>query len=156
MTPSPSGKAIRDYRALAEDAVPDVVIQALLTLSLQKVPDAAAIVRTTAERSASRGVREFGAQILTGTAAPRSSPGCGCRLNCRSPSPSPRFTSARWHRRRVPAAGAAAAPVGPSAQALHELLTAKGITHTFRLTDGRHEWVVWRHHLNEVAPLLFR
>ncbi|MEO8520540.1 MAG: alpha/beta hydrolase-fold protein [Acidobacteriota bacterium] len=46
--------------------------------------------------------------------------------------------------------------VGPSAQALHELLTAKGITHTFRLTDGRHEWVVWRHHLNEVAPLLFR
>ncbi len=46
--------------------------------------------------------------------------------------------------------------VGPSAQALHELLTAKGITHTFRLTEGRHEWVVWRHHLQEVAPLLFR
>jgi enterochelin esterase-like enzyme len=46
--------------------------------------------------------------------------------------------------------------VGPGAKALDESLTAKGITHTFRLTEGRHEWVVWRHHLNEVAPLLFR
>ena len=46
--------------------------------------------------------------------------------------------------------------VGPGAQALHDALTAKGITHTFRLTEGRHEWVVWRHHLHEVAPLLFR
>ena len=26
----------------------------------------------------------------------------------------------------------------------------------FTLTDGRHEWTVWRHHLNEVAPLLFK
>jgi enterochelin esterase family protein len=46
--------------------------------------------------------------------------------------------------------------VGAGAKALDEALTAKGIKHTFRLTDGRHEWVVWRHHLNEVAPLLFR
>jgi enterochelin esterase-like enzyme len=46
--------------------------------------------------------------------------------------------------------------VGPGAKALDESLTAKGITHTFRLTEGRHEWVVWRHHLNEVAPLLFK
>jgi enterochelin esterase-like enzyme len=46
--------------------------------------------------------------------------------------------------------------VGPGAKALDESLTAKGIKHTFRLTEGRHEWVVWRHHLNEVAPLLFR
>lgn len=45
---------------------------------------------------------------------------------------------------------------GASARALHEALTAGGIEHTWRLTDGRHEWVVWRHHLNEVAPLLFR
>jgi enterochelin esterase-like enzyme len=35
-------------------------------------------------------------------------------------------------------------------------LTTAGITHTYRLTEGRHEWVVWRHHLREVAPLLFR
>jgi enterochelin esterase-like enzyme len=46
--------------------------------------------------------------------------------------------------------------VGPGAKALDEALTAKNIKHTFRLTEGRHEWVVWRHHLNEVAPLLFR
>ena len=43
-----------------------------------------------------------------------------------------------------------------SAQALDAALTAKGVSHTFRLTEGRHEWVVWRHHLHEVAPLLFR
>jgi len=42
------------------------------------------------------------------------------------------------------------------ATALDAALTAKGIKHTFRLTEGRHEWVVWRHHLHEVAPLLFR
>ena len=31
-----------------------------------------------------------------------------------------------------------------------------GIKHQFKLTDGRHEWTVWRHHLQEVAPLLFK
>ena len=46
--------------------------------------------------------------------------------------------------------------VGPGAKALDESLTAKGIKHTFRFDRGRHEWVVWRHHLNEVAPLLFK
>ena len=40
--------------------------------------------------------------------------------------------------------------------ALYAALTAKDIKHTFRVTEGRHEWVVWRHHLNEVAPQLFR
>jgi enterochelin esterase-like enzyme len=45
---------------------------------------------------------------------------------------------------------------GASAKALDATLTAKGIKHTFVLGEGRHEWVVWRHHLNEVAPLLFR
>ena len=43
-----------------------------------------------------------------------------------------------------------------NAQALDAALTAKGIRHTFRVTEGRHEWVIWRHHLREVAPLLFR
>jgi len=42
------------------------------------------------------------------------------------------------------------------AQALDAALTTKGVRHTFRVTEGRHEWVVWRHHLHEVAPLLFR
>ena len=46
--------------------------------------------------------------------------------------------------------------VGPSAKTLDALLTAKGIKHTFVVGEGRHEWVVWRHHLNDVAPLLFR
>ncbi len=53
-----------DYRALAEDADPGVVIQAMLTMSLQRIPDAAAIVRATVERATSRGIREIGAQIL--------------------------------------------------------------------------------------------
>jgi len=42
------------------------------------------------------------------------------------------------------------------AQALDASLKAAGINHTFHLTEGRHEWVIWRHYLNEVAPLLFR
>ncbi len=45
---------------------------------------------------------------------------------------------------------------GPGDHAFEKVLTARGITHTFKLTEGRHEWTVWRHHLNEVAPLLFR
>jgi enterochelin esterase-like enzyme len=35
-------------------------------------------------------------------------------------------------------------------------LTAKGVKHSFKTTEGRHEWTVWRQYLNEVAPLLFR
>ena len=40
--------------------------------------------------------------------------------------------------------------------ALKRSLTKGGIKHTYRETEGRHEWVVWRHHLREVAPLLFK
>jgi len=39
---------------------------------------------------------------------------------------------------------------------LDAALTKNNIKHTFRITEGRHEWVVWRHHLREVAPLMFR
>jgi enterochelin esterase family protein len=46
--------------------------------------------------------------------------------------------------------------VGNGDKAFDQLLTAKGINHSFKLTDGRHEWTVWRHYLNEVAPLLFK
>ena len=46
--------------------------------------------------------------------------------------------------------------VGAGAKALDATLTSKGVTHTFKVSEGRHEWVVWRHHLYEVAPLLFR
>jgi enterochelin esterase family protein len=41
-------------------------------------------------------------------------------------------------------------------KALTEALTKHNIKHTYRVTEGRHEWVVWRHHLREVAPLMFR
>ena len=46
--------------------------------------------------------------------------------------------------------------MGPSAKALDETLTKHNITHTFEVGEGRHEWVVWRHHLRDVAPLLFK
>jgi enterochelin esterase-like enzyme len=46
---------------------------------------------------------------------------------------------------------------GAGAKSLDATLTAKGITHTYWLLPGaRHEWVVWRHALDEVAPKLFR
>jgi enterochelin esterase-like enzyme len=41
-------------------------------------------------------------------------------------------------------------------KALDAALTKNNIKHTFRITEGRHEWVIWRHHLHEVAPLMFR
>lgn len=40
-------------------------------------------------------------------------------------------------------------------QQFDELLTAKGIKHTFKLTEGNHSWPVWRRYLVEFAPLLF-
>lgn len=46
--------------------------------------------------------------------------------------------------------------VNPGVTALHESLESAGIEHTFLFTDGRHEWTVWRHHLQAFAPLLFR
>jgi enterochelin esterase-like enzyme len=45
---------------------------------------------------------------------------------------------------------------GPGDRALDEALTKAAIKHSFKLTEGRHEWTVWRQHLNEIAPLLFR
>jgi len=36
------------------------------------------------------------------------------------------------------------------------LLEAKGIRHTWRLTEGDHSWPVWRRYLHELLPLLFR
>jgi enterochelin esterase family protein len=39
---------------------------------------------------------------------------------------------------------------------IDELLTKNGIKHSFKITPGRHEWRLWRPHLNEFATLLFR
>ena len=36
-----------------------------------------------------------------------------------------------------------------------QLLDDKGITHTYRETEGAHVWSVWRHNLNDAVPLLF-
>ena len=45
---------------------------------------------------------------------------------------------------------------GPGDRELTKALEQAGIKHQFKLTEGRHEWTVWRNHLNEVAPLLFK
>lgn len=41
-------------------------------------------------------------------------------------------------------------------QKLDELLTVRGIRHTFRATEGAHTYTVWRQYLGEFAPLLFQ
>jgi enterochelin esterase-like enzyme len=41
-------------------------------------------------------------------------------------------------------------------KALDEALTKSNIKHTFQISEGRHEWVIWRHYLHDVAPLLFK
>ncbi len=46
--------------------------------------------------------------------------------------------------------------VGSRSEELVDLLSEKGINHIYRVTEGRHEWTVWRYHLYEVAPLLFK
>ena len=45
---------------------------------------------------------------------------------------------------------------GPGDRAFEQMLTKRGITHTNRVIEGRHEWTVWRQHLNEIATLLFK
>jgi len=39
---------------------------------------------------------------------------------------------------------------------LDEALTASGINHTFKITEGNHSWPVWRKYLAEFAPLVFQ
>ncbi|MEO8563898.1 MAG: discoidin domain-containing protein [bacterium] len=53
-----------DYRRLAHDASPDVVVQALMTMNTLRVPAAAATIRTTVAANSARGVRLVGAQML--------------------------------------------------------------------------------------------
>lgn len=45
---------------------------------------------------------------------------------------------------------------GPGDHAFAASLKQAGINHTFEVTEGRHEWTVWRQYLRDVAPLLFR
>lgn len=41
-------------------------------------------------------------------------------------------------------------------KAIAETLTKHGIQHVLRITEGRHEWRIWRPHLYEFAQLLFK
>jgi enterochelin esterase-like enzyme len=40
-------------------------------------------------------------------------------------------------------------------QQFRQALEAKGVKHTAHITDGGHEWRIWRRYLNEIVPLLF-
>jgi mono/diheme cytochrome c family protein/glucose/arabinose dehydrogenase len=55
-----------DYKLLAKDADPEVVIQAMLTLNLHRVPESTAIITSTASATSARGVKEIGNQLLRG------------------------------------------------------------------------------------------
>jgi mono/diheme cytochrome c family protein len=54
----------KDYRALARDADTDVVIQAMLTLSLFKVADLGSVVQAAQAANPARGVQEIGRRLL--------------------------------------------------------------------------------------------
>jgi len=41
-------------------------------------------------------------------------------------------------------------------QKLTDDLTKAGIRHTFKPTDGAHDWINWREYLAETLPLLFQ
>lgn len=43
-----------------------------------------------------------------------------------------------------------------AAKSFDAFLTEHKIKHTFHESGGAHTWMVWRHYLNEVAPLLFQ
>ena len=53
-----------DYRAMAKDPDPNVVIQAMLTMNVLHVADAAAVIRATADANGARGIKEIGGQLL--------------------------------------------------------------------------------------------
>ena len=54
-----------DYRSATKDQNPDVVIQAMLTLSVLKVPGLADVVRSAEAGSSAVGVKEIGNHLLT-------------------------------------------------------------------------------------------
>ena len=53
-----------DYKALTKDPDTNVVIQAMLTINLQKIPEYATFVKTMTDASQVRGIREIGGQLL--------------------------------------------------------------------------------------------
>ena len=63
-----------DYRTLAGDTDPDVVIQALLTLNTLKVPDALATAKAAAARMPARGVQFLATSLSTAAATAARAP----------------------------------------------------------------------------------
>jgi len=53
-----------DYRAMLKDPETDVVIQAMLTVNLRRIPQYADLIRTTKDASEVRGIKEIGDQLL--------------------------------------------------------------------------------------------
>ena len=53
-----------DYRAALKDADADVIIQAMMTLNVLKVPGAITAIRPVVEASAFKGVKELGGQLV--------------------------------------------------------------------------------------------
>jgi enterochelin esterase-like enzyme len=41
-------------------------------------------------------------------------------------------------------------------KAIDDVMTKHGITHSYTVTKGRHEWRLWREHVKMFVPLLFR
>jgi mono/diheme cytochrome c family protein len=58
-----------DYRALAKDSDPNVVIQAMLTMNLFKLPDAASLIKAAQATTRARGVALVAANLLAPPAA---------------------------------------------------------------------------------------
>ena len=53
-----------DYRTMLKDAETDVVIQAMLTINLRRIPQYADLIRATKDASTVRGITEIGDQLL--------------------------------------------------------------------------------------------
>ena len=53
-----------DYRALTKDPDPNVVLQALLTINLHRLPQYEELIRRTTEVSPLRGIKDIGTQLL--------------------------------------------------------------------------------------------
>ncbi len=53
-----------DYRAMLKDPDTDVVIQAMLTINLRRIPQYADLIRTTKDASQVRGIKEIGDLLL--------------------------------------------------------------------------------------------
>jgi mono/diheme cytochrome c family protein len=53
-----------DYVAMMKDSDPDVALQALLTVSLFKLPNAEALIKGTMEANKARGIQEIGQRVL--------------------------------------------------------------------------------------------